>query len=146
AVAECLQAPPSRSFDRPEAALHELLRTEHHVVEVQHPLESGSKELHAVADVMDGFPDPARAVEKLVDLCIAARPDERSASLLPASYHLFLRGSEGAYVCCSGGHPADQPRLVLDRHQVCPACAGVGGESRMFELAFCRHCGVDYAV
>lgn len=146
AVAECLQAPPSRSFDRPEAALHELLRTEHHVVEVQHALESGSKELHAVADVMDGFPDPARAVVKLVDLCIAARPDERSASLVPARYHLFLRASEGAYVCWSGDHPADQPRLVLDRHQVCPACAGVGGESRMFELAFCRHCGVDYAV
>lgn len=129
-----------------EATLHAALRAEHHVVELQRRLEAGSVELTNVADVMEGFPDPEASVVKLVDLCVAARPDPTSAPLLPARYHLFLRASEGAFVCWAPDHPATAPRLVLERHVNCPACAAAGATSAMFEVAVCRHCGTDYLV
>lgn len=129
-----------------EATLHGCLRTEHHVVELQRRLESGSVELADVADVMEAFPDPETAVVHLVDLCVAARPDAASAPLLPARYHLFLRASEGAFVCWGPDHPATAPRLLLERYVHCPACATAGATSAMFEVAVCRHCGTDYMV
>src|SRR5690606_30898142 len=146
AVRDCHPPQIDRGSHPTPALLHQLLRTEFHVVELQRALEDRSVELSRLADVMDGFPDPQRAVVKLVDLGIAARPDERSAPLIPARYHLFLRASEGAYVCWSERHPAGEPRLILDRHEHCPACAETRASSRVFETAVCRHCGVDYLV
>ncbi|MGH9228024.1 MAG: DEAD/DEAH box helicase [Acidimicrobiales bacterium] len=128
------------------AVLHSLLAHEHHVVELQRALEARSVDLADISTVMETFRHPQRTVVQLVELGIAARPDSQSAPLIPARYHLFLRASEGAYVCWSPHHPAAEPRIVLDRHEHCPTCLRSAVTSQMFELAICRLCGIDYMI
>lgn len=132
--------------DDAPAMLWHALKDEQHVVALQEALTGGSRSLSDLSSICKGFQDPKRAVTQFVDLCVAARPDPDSASLLPARYHLFLRASEGAYVCWHPKHPPDQPRIVLDRHVHCPSCALRGITARVFELALCRLCGADYVV
>jgi hypothetical protein len=128
------------------ATLHRLLRAESHVVALQGRVERGAVDPTGVCELpeFDGW--TVGDVIRLVDLCALARPDQASASLLPARYHLFLRSSEGAFVCLSDKHPAGAPRLRLDRARTCAACALVGVTSAVFEIAACRNCGAHYLV
>ncbi|MGE3327157.1 MAG: DEAD/DEAH box helicase [Acidimicrobiia bacterium] len=127
-------------------ALWALLHNEQHVRELQTELEAGTRPLEELAPVLDGCAQPEIALTKLIDLCIAARRDEQSAALLPARYHLFVRASEGAFVCWAPDHPTDQRRTFSDRHKTCPHCEAVGRSRRVFEVGACRHCGADYLV
>ncbi|BAN04400.1 DEAD/DEAH box helicase [Ilumatobacter coccineus] len=127
-------------------ALFELLHREAHVVELQRALENGSADLDELAGVLTGFASPQRATTELIDLCIAAKEDESSAPLIPARYHLWLRASEGSFACFHPDHDATTSRLLLDRHERCPSCDGVGRTSQMFEIGVCRHCRQHYLV
>jgi hypothetical protein len=69
-----------------------------------------------------------------------------SAPLLPARYHFFFRGLQGASVCISPkcaerhAHPNTfWSHLVLDQQPACAAC-GAG----LFPLLTCFHCGTPY--
>jgi hypothetical protein len=106
--------------------------------------------IYELADV--AFPDvddqPARelATVQLIDLAVAAQPDGHGAPLLPARYHFLVRSLEGSFVCRHPDHPDHEPRLLLARHETCPACADHGINSHMFEYGTCRRCGTGYAV
>lgn len=138
---------PPAPTDGPLAPwLHDLLRTEHHVIRLQRLLSQRSVDLGRAADrVFDRTPSRS-ALVALVDLCVAARPRPDDAPLLPARYHYFLRSLESGYVCHHPNHPPDQPRLLLSRHTDCPSCRGVDVTSRMFEIGVCRSCRVEYLV
>lgn len=126
--------------------LWQLLHDEQHVIELQRRLEARS---HDLAELHDIFPDaanPAGLIVQLVDLCIAARHDATSAPLVPARYHLWIRASEGAFVCLHPEHDHRIEPLRLDRHLRCPACAQTGRTAQMFELAVCRHCRTSYVI
>ena len=78
----------------------------------------------------------------LINLAVRARPDGNSLPLIPARYHLFARALEGAFVCLNRTRHSDgQPRLFLNRHEICPDCQG-----RVFEIATCARCGIAYIV
>lgn len=144
-----LAAAAGRAVPQPsdvEATLWQLLHDEQHVIALQSQLESASRLFSDMLATFDDFDDPARAIVMLVDLCVAARHDAHSAALLPARYHLWLRSSEGAFVCHHDRHPAGAGRVQLDRHATCPACAANGIHATMFELAVCRHCRREYLV
>lgn len=126
--------------------LWNLLHDEHHVVELQRRIEVRSDDLDGLVDIAQGFADPKRAIVRLVDLCIAARREEASSPLIPARYHLWLRASEGSFVCLHQQHPHGQRRVRLDRFDRCPDCERQRVESRMFELAVCRHCRRELLV
>lgn len=126
--------------------LWNLLGEESHVVALQRRLEDGSDEVRHLATLFESFRDPHKAVVELVDLCIAARGEPASAPLIPARYHLWLRASEGAFVCLHPDHTDGVRRLLLDRHEHCPTCWAQGRSSQMFEIATCRHCRVHYVV
>jgi ribosomal protein L40E len=51
---------------------------------------------------------------------------------LSARYHLFLRATEGAFVCLS----PKGPHVHLARHSVCPDC-----DAPAFEIGSCKRCG-----
>ncbi len=106
--------------------------------------QQGPTDLYKLAaDLFSG--DPEQIVH-LVSAAILARPDEESAPLLPARYHVFIRALEGAFVCLNTSAPEHQgpnghPRLFLRRHKFCPHC-----QSRVFELANCTRCGTAYLI
>ncbi len=128
------------------SVLWQLLHDETHVVELQRRLEDGSVPLDDLGEIFPDAPDSARSVVQLVDLCIDARPDQVSAPLLPARYHLWIRATEGAFVCLHPGHDHRTEALQFERHVHCPSCARSGRTSHMCELAVCRHCRAAYAV
>lgn len=135
-----------RGHESASATLFHLLRDEAHVIEMQRRLETRSHDINELTDVFADFDEPASAVARLIDLCIAARADDISAPLIPARYHLWLRASEGTFVCLHPDHDAESGRLILDRHDTCPSCAERNQRSKMFELAVCRHCRSHYLV
>jgi ATP-dependent helicase YprA (DUF1998 family) len=137
-------AAPKAGDLAPEAFLATLLERDERMVALQARLEHGSVELaEAAAELFDGSQE--RAVD-LVDLGVVARRRPDDAPLLPARYHFFLRALEGAYVCLHPRHPDAAPKLLLGRHERCPACVGAGIESHMLELGVCRRCGAEYLV
>ena len=151
AVPDQLLAIAGRAVDGAAAtsvgtALWTILHNEHHVVELQRRIEEHSQDLALLADVAQGFVDPTRAIVRLVDLCIAARRDEASAPLIPARYHLWLRASEGSFACLHPHHPHGSVRVKLDRFEHCPDCSRQRTESKMMELAICRHCRKEFLV
>ena len=135
-----------RSADTVNQTLWNILANERHVIGVQRHLNSGAKDCVELLGMLGDSEWTARHLTQLVDLAVAAHRDDHAAPLLPARYHLFIRASEGAFACWHPDHPAGSPRLLLDRHVTCPACDRLRIRSRMFEMAFCRHCGADYIV
>lgn len=135
------RTPPGEvSVDDRSLALWQLLHDESHVIALQDRLEHGSEELSSLTDLTEDLPNPTQALVQLVDLSIAARRDSFSAPLIPARYHLWLRASEGSFVCLHPSHPSSGTRVRLDRFDHCPDCARIGQQSQMLEIAVCRHC------
>jgi len=92
------------------------------------------------------FDENEELVIHLVSAAILARPDNETAPLLPARYHVFARALEGAFVCLNTQateHQGENPksRLFLRRHKFCPHC-----HARVFELANCTRCGTAYLI
>lgn len=59
------------------------------------------------------------------------------------TYHLFVKNPGGAFICLSGDHFKDAPRMRLQQRKWCPECDGV---SRMVEIGACRSCGIEYLI
>ena len=126
--------------------LGRLLHDEAHLHQVQTRLEHGSAEVLDIAEDVFGGPGAAHALVALIELAIHARHEPSGAPLLPARYHLLIRALEGAFLCRHRSHPDGVSRLVLARHEQCPACARIGVSSLMFEVGACRRCGAEYLV
>lgn len=135
-----------RNAATPGAALHALLSSDKRIVQLQAELESRVMTIDEATQLV--FPDGAREdLVALVELGVLARSDESEISLLPARYHFWMRGLEGAFVCLrSDRHPTAEPVLRLQAGDVCPACDGVDAVSMLFELAACRKCRAEYIV
>lgn len=128
--------------------LAELLTQDSRIVGLQESLESGAI---SVADALkqlfpEGDESAGEQLAALIDLGVTARHREDDSPVLPARYHFFLRAMEGAFVCLHHAHPAGEARLLLNRHDECPACRRAGVRSKMFELGVCRRCGAEYVV
>lgn len=85
------------------------------------------------------FPDDVdalRGLEAMVDVASSVRHADGTAPL-SARYHLFLRGTEGAFTCLS----STGPHVYLARHDDCVRCS-----ARVFELASCKRCGAAHLV
>ena len=125
--------------------LYTILSGDENLHKLRSYLENnGPTDLHKLAK--DLFGGDAEQIVHLVSAAILAKPDEESAPLLPARYHVFARALEGAFVCLNTSAPEHQgadgrPRLFLRRHKFCPHCG-----SRVFELANCTRCGTAYLI
>lgn len=62
------------------------------------------------------------------------------------AFHLFVRNPGGAFICLSGLHPIDYPRIRLQSNRTCDTCHKAGFSSRLIELGACRKCGVEYLI
>lgn len=125
------------------AALHAAFGPDRRLARLQEALDGGMLPLGDAAAV--GFGN-AEAVSDLVSLGVASRRDENEASLLPARYHFWVRGLEGAFICLHDDHPASAPRLTLQPADMCRACADSGVVAALFEIGTCRRCQVEYLV
>lgn len=130
----------------PQAYLASLLSGDSRVVRMQQMLEAGAVSVSTACQELFGSQAHIDQLAALIELGVIARHTEDDAPLLPARYHYFLRAMEGAFACLHPGHPPGQPRLLLHRHEKCPACAAVGNDAIMFELGVCRRCGAEYLV
>ena len=140
-------APESGPGESPLDWLGSMLRTERHVVGLQELLASGAVDVVEVARrLFGGSAGHDQHLVALVDVCSRVQSPATRAPLVPARYHYFVRALEGAFICCSPEHPDGQPRLRLNRHELCPACAESAGESRMFESGVCMKCGASYLL
>ena len=126
-------------------ALYALLKGDRRVHHLQTELQKEPDLLPQVARKIFTDLSLDNAQEGLIDLinlAVRARPDGNSLPLIPARYHLFARALEGAFVCLNRAKHSDgQPRLFLNRHEICPDC-----KSRVFEIATCARCGIVYIV
>lgn len=144
---ECLEAVDrTRSHDTTGAALHALLSADARVLRVQEALEEGAKPVHEVARLALGPDANATDLVALVELAVAARRNENDSPLIPARYHFWLRGLEGAFVCLHPDHPVGAPNLQLAAADLCAACEQVGVRSVLFELGACRRCRAEYVL
>ena len=138
---EC--GPGDSALDR----LGSMLPTERHVVGLQELLASGAVDVVEVARrLFGGNTGRDQQLVALVEVCSRIRSPATRAPLVPARYHFFVRALEGAFVCCSPEHPDGRPRLRLNRHEHCPACADSAGRSKMFESGVCMKCGASYIL
>ena len=128
------------------AALHAALGPDRRVARLQAALDGEMLTLDAAAAVAFGDPTAEDDLVSLVTLAVQAREDENDASLLPARYHFWIRGLEGAFVCLHNEHPASAPRLTLQPADRCRACETAGVVSALFELGSCRRCRAEYLV
>lgn len=126
-------------------ALYTLLKGDWHIHQLQTELKKEPDLLPQVAGKIFtalSLDDAQEGLIDLINLAVRARPDGNSLPLIPARYHLFARALEGAFVCLNRTkHSDSQPRLFLNRHEICPDC-----KSRVFEIATCARCGIAYIV
>lgn len=78
--------------------------------------------------------DPRRALDALVTAgSRITSPD--GSPVLSARYHLFVRATEGAFICLSKAGP----HVSLGRRETCDTCS-----SAAFEFGTCKRCGALY--
>jgi hypothetical protein len=134
-----------RQSGGPNRALYNLLSGDQNIHDLQIRLQQEPDLLPQIAREI--FPDLVAEVAqegliRFINLAVRARADGNSLPLIPARYHLFARALEGAFVCLNRTKHVDgQPRLFLNRHEICPDC-----KSRVFEIATCARCGIAYIV
>lgn len=93
-------------------------------------LQGGSQSLAALFEEFQAHtPQKKDNLLKLIDLAAWARNDEKSSPLLPARYHLFIRGPDSLYVSLV------QPRFFLNKIKQ------DSENHRTFEFHVCRNCG-----
>ncbi|MBI3748065.1 MAG: DEAD/DEAH box helicase [Chloroflexi bacterium] len=129
-----------------DASLLALLGPDERVICLQNKLRDGAVLLPEATEAAFGDPAAADDLVALVELAVQARENDMDSPLVPARYHFFLRGLEGAYVCLHPEHPAERARLFLEPHDACPACDDVGVRAAVFELGACRRCRAEYLI
>ena len=125
-------------------ALTDALRSEQHVLRLAELLRSKPLDLADPGEKV--FGDTTRSGELSALLAVCTNSYADAAPLVPARYHYMLRALEGAFLCKSPLHPADAPRLYLDRHNTCPACEEHGVRSQMFEFGVCNRCSAEFLI
>ncbi|MDQ7035924.1 MAG: helicase-related protein [Anaerolineae bacterium] len=90
--------------------------------------------------------DRLRALYNIIELGSMARPDGKSAPMLSARYHVFMRPPQGVWVClnldCSGKQSHDNEgwsRIFASKRERCDAC-----DALVYPLVVCRDCGQTY--
>jgi ATP-dependent helicase YprA (DUF1998 family) len=111
--------------------------------------QTNTSELDSVASRLFGenlYPhDRLRALYNIIELGNIARPDDKSAPMLSARYHLFMRPPQGVWVCvnpnCQGHEGGEEgwAKLFSTKRERCDAC-----ESLVYPLVICRDCGQTY--
>ncbi|MCA2984090.1 DEAD/DEAH box helicase [Gemmatimonas sp.] len=129
----------------PASLLAAVLAADRRVVRLQAELERGTLAFSTLARQLFGA-DGEPALLDLIDLAVAARARPDDTPLIPARYHFFVRALDGAFVCLHPEHEAGEPRLLLHRHEHCPACERRKRQAAMFELGVCRRCRAEYVV
>ena len=118
--------------------LYAVLERDANVRRLQEILAEDPRELNAVAEQLLGeagaTPSGKQAFADMVELAARAKPNEDSAGLLPARYHMFVRAPEGAFL-----RFGPTPKVLLDRHEM-------HEEFAVFEIGTCRRCGQEYLV
>lgn len=129
-------------------ALERVLARDQRVLRLRRSLyEEGAIDVRLATERTFGLGGKVEWLVDLVEVASAARGEnEDDPPLIPARYHFFIRGLEGAYVCLNERHPAGAPSLRLSPADRCPTCESAGLESVMFELAACRRCRAEYVV
>ncbi|MEV6040737.1 DEAD/DEAH box helicase [Nonomuraea sp. NPDC052116] len=107
------------------------LAREHTMARLRGLLSAGPRAFSELAAML--FEGDERALAALVDLGARLRDDDRP--VLSARYHLFVRATEGAFVCLLG------PHVSLGRRERCQECPGA-----MFEFGACKRCGAVHLV
>nr|WP_221474563.1 DEAD/DEAH box helicase [Planomonospora venezuelensis] len=109
------------------------LAHEHTMATLRGMLSGGPRSFTELAAVL--FDGDEHALTALVGL--GGRLHDGGRPVLSARYHLFVRATEGAFVCLLG------PHVSLGRHERCtePGCAGM-----MFEFGACKRCGAVHLV
>jgi ATP-dependent helicase YprA (DUF1998 family) len=159
-VAQVFEAAGLVSSDRIRGALGEtadgdvarfiwaVLKTNRHLIELRALMQDRPIELEDVARHIFGEDHDSRntaAVCSLVELGALARESIDTAPLLPARFHLFARGPQGAWLCINPRCPEPVgpnegwSRLFLEKRERCNDCGAA-----VFELAVCRNCGQPY--
>ncbi|MBU47800.1 MAG: hypothetical protein CL920_03810 [Deltaproteobacteria bacterium] len=88
-----------------------------------------------------------RATEVLLTLGTLAKPKSDEPGLIPTRLHMMFRGLNGLFACinrhcpANEGAPSPVGKMFAGPRQRCDVC-----ESRVFELASCRSCGLAYMV
>lgn len=116
---------------------YEALVHESSLVKVKEILTSKPALFSVVAGQV--FPNQVGAEDglaSLVDLGSSFRSEDGTTPI-SARYHLFLRATEGAFVCLSNS----EPHVRLSRHAECPDC-----KNPMFEIGACKRCGAVHLV
>jgi len=128
---------------RIQGYLYEVLKGDQNVRDLILFLKGQPSLLNSAADhVFPEIKESEQALIDMVDLAVMAKTGQEEMPLLPARYHTFARALEGAFVCLNQkDHPADKPRLFLQRRKFCDHC-----HSRVFELANCTRCGTAYLI
>jgi hypothetical protein len=150
AAAAAPHAPDAAAAARvaPDAgqALLAVLTGDARVIALQAMLEEGAADIRTIVPRVMGTDGTADDLAALVDLSVRARRDENDASLVPARYHFWLRGLEGAFACLHPRHPEDRDPLYLRVFEACPACEAEGRASVTAELGACRSCRSEYLI
>ncbi len=120
------------SDDAPRVLAHE-----HRLADLKRILRVGPKTFSSLVDRI--FPGDTDARDGLVAMVAVASKlaGADGSPVLSARYHLFLRATEGAFLCLS--HTG--PHVHLARHEVCEDCA-----APVFELGACRRCGAVHLI
>lgn len=154
--ATCIEAARREASDGDIARfLWAALRTNPHLSQLRSLMREQPVELQAAGrelfasdadeDNQEDVTQYTEAVFRLVELGALAREAKGTAPLLPARYHLFARGPQGAWLCLDPQHAAREgqtgwARLYLDKRDRCADC-----EAAVFEMCVCRNCGQPFA-
>lgn len=114
---------------------HDLLATEIVMANVRQHLSHGAESLSQLIARLG--PDWSAAdIRNVVD--VGGRvADETGVPLLSARYHLWLRSTEGAFMCLS----VKDPHVYLSRQEECLRC-----QRPAFEFGGCTRCGTTYIL
>lgn len=125
-----------------EIFCYENLKHDRRIRLIQSILREGPQKLRNVA--AEAFPELFSPIEQelalkaLIELGAMARPNQYTAALLPARYHLFVKALEGMFVQL---YPRVQ--VYLDRQK---SNIVNGRPIQVFEFANCQHCHQEYII
>jgi rubrerythrin len=112
-----------------------VLAHEQTMAELRHLLASAPRTVSDLAAALfDSWTDSRRALDALVTSgSRILGPD--GSPVLSARYHLFVRATEGAFICLSKAGP----HVSLGRREQCGTCSAAA-----FEFGACKRCGALY--
>lgn len=113
------------------------LSHEQGLADLKRLLRAGPQPFGSLVDrIFPGDPDARDGLVAMVAVASKLTTPDGSHAL-SARYHLFLRATEGAFLCLSN----TGPHVRLARHDQCEDCS-----APVFELGACRRCGAVHLI